>query len=58
MHYFLGMEVGHNSEGMILTHHKFTKDPLKTIGVIHFGKAVTPMSLNYKLFATNGELVY
>lgn len=57
MHYFLGMEVSHNPEGMVLTQHKFTRDLFKTSGVSDFKKAVIPMSLNHKLSSTDGELL-
>lgn len=46
---FLGMEVSHSLEGIVLTQHKFTKELLKASGITHYKKVVTPLPLYIKL---------
>lgn len=50
------MEVSWTKEGMILTHHKYTKELLHTFGIQSFRKVATPLPLNLKLSANEGDL--
>lgn len=57
LHYFLGMEVSHFSDGMVITQQKFTKELLQSSGLIDFRKALTPLPVNLKLSASEGTLL-
>ncbi|KAL8154536.1 hypothetical protein AgCh_000052 [Apium graveolens] len=52
--FFLGIEIGYHEDGITLTQKKFTKELLDTAGVLK-GKSVTPLPINLKLQAEEGE---
>jgi histone deacetylase 1/2 len=54
LHYFLGIEVKRNSDGLILSHGKYAEDIIKRVGMHHSKPVNTPMSTVDKLSA-NGE---
>ncbi|XP_021730460.1 uncharacterized protein LOC110697390 [Chenopodium quinoa] len=54
--YFLGMEIGYMDTGITMSQKKFTKELLKEAGVQEDKTAVTPLPVNLKLQATEGEL--
>ena len=51
-HYFLGIEVGYLSFGIVLTRSKFSSDLLTASGLTDFKTVVTPLPLNLKLSST------
>lgn len=51
----MGIEVSHTDKGMVLTQQKYTKELLKSSGIQNFKKVVTPLPLNLKLKADDGE---
>ena len=57
LHYFLGIEVSHTDKGMVLAQQKYTKELLKSNGIQHLKKVVTPLTLNLKLKLDDGELL-
>lgn len=56
LHYFLGIEVGYVTDGIILSQKKFSNDILKDCDFDYSKPAVTPLPLNLKSSATNGPL--
>ena len=54
LHYFLGIEVGYQEDGIVLTQKKFTKELLIASGVKDFKLVVTPLSINTKLSLDEG----
>lgn len=56
MNYFLGIEVGYLQHGICLSQTKFTKELLEASQFTHFKSAVTPLPMNLKLRAEEGEL--
>lgn len=56
LHYFLGIEVGYVTDGIILNQKKFTNDILRVCDLDFSKPAVTPLPLNLKLSATTGPL--
>ncbi|KAK1607568.1 hypothetical protein QYE76_031241 [Lolium multiflorum] len=44
LHYFLGLEVKHTHDGLLLTQEKYAHDILKRVGMIDCKSAPTPMS--------------
>ena len=57
LHYFLGIEVSYDKEGICLTQHKFSKELLKASGIKQFKKVVTPLPINLKLSYYEGILL-
>lgn len=57
LNYFLGIEVGYTSEGILLSQNKFTKELLSGCDVDLSRKASTPLPLNLKLQADLGDLL-
>ena len=49
MHYFLGMEVWQNTDGIFLGQRKYTVEILKRFGMIDCKAIATPMASNLKL---------
>lgn len=56
LHYFLGIEVSQQEDGMILTQHKFTKELLLASGIKEFKQRI-PLRLNTKLSASDVVLM-
>lgn len=56
LHYFLGIEVGYVTDGIILSLKKFTSDILRNCDVDFSKPAVTPLPLNLKLSVSAGSL--
>lgn len=56
LHYFLGIEVGYVTDGIILSQKKFTNDILKECDFDFSKPVVTPLPLNLKLSTTIGSL--
>ena len=55
LHYFLGLEVIHTAEGIILSQRKFTNELLKECGPLPNTAVSTPLPLNCKLSPDDGE---
>ena len=55
--YFLGVEVGYTSDGILLSQNKFTKELLSSCEFDLTRKASTPLPLNLKLHAALGDLL-
>ena len=51
MHYFLGMEVWQNTDGIFLGQGKYAVEILKSFGLIDCKSIPTPMALNLKLLS-------
>ena len=51
MHYFLGMEVWQNADGVFLGQGKYAIEILKRFGMMDCKAITTPMELNLKLFS-------
>ena len=49
MHYFLGMEVWQNADGIFLVQGKYAVEILKNFGILDHNAIATPMSSNLKL---------
>lgn len=56
LHYFLGLEVIHTPQGIILSQKKFTTELLKDCGTLSSTTVSTPLPLNCKLCPEDGEL--
>lgn len=57
LHFFLGIKVSYQDDGIILTQQKFTKELLAASKVKEFKHVVTPLPLNTKLSAEEGTLL-
>jgi len=57
LHYFLGLEVSHTSQGVILSQQKFSKELLKDCGYTFKRPASFPLPLNCKLLPDEGQLL-
>jgi histone deacetylase 1/2 len=57
LHYFLGIEVHHQSSGLILTQKKYAMDLLQRAGMLKCTPASTPMTIVDKLSAHDGVLI-
>lgn len=57
LNYFLGIEVGYEPQGIVLSQNKFTRDLLANCEFDLSVKAVTPLPLNLKLQSDIGELM-
>ena len=51
MHYFLGMEVWKNADGISLGQGKYTTEILKRFGMMDCKAMITPMASNLKLLS-------
>ena len=51
MHYFLGMEVWHNADGISLGQGKYMVEILKRFGIMDCKAMTTPMASNLKLLS-------
>ena len=59
MHYFLGMEVWQNVDGIFLGKWKYAVDILKRFGVMDCKAMTTPMASNMKLLIdASSETIY
>ncbi|XP_051190410.1 uncharacterized mitochondrial protein AtMg00810-like [Lolium perenne] len=56
LHFFLGIEVAHQSTGLNLTQKKYSLDLLRRAGMLKSKMSPTPMSSTDKFSATNGYL--
>lgn len=54
--YFLGIEVGYLPNGITLTQKKFTNELLQSAGITTFKRVVTPLPVNLKLEANEGDI--
>jgi histone deacetylase 1/2 len=57
LHYFLGIEVSHQSNGLVLTQHKYTRDLLARTNMTASKGVPTPMLPTEKLSLDGGELL-
>ena len=57
LNYFLGLEVHHIQNGIILHQNKFTKELLNDSGITNYRKVVTPLPSKLKLSAHEGDLL-
>ena len=55
LHYFLGIEVRRDKEGLVLSQEKYAKDILSRVGMTKCKAMVTPLSSTEKLSRTEGE---
>jgi histone deacetylase 1/2 len=55
LHYFLGIEVKRNSDGLILSQGKYTEDIIKRTGMSNSKPINTPLFSVEKLSATEGD---
>ena len=55
LEYFLGIEAAYNSEGMVLTQHKYALDLLHRANMEQCRPVTTPMSTSDKLSRDQGE---
>jgi histone deacetylase 1/2 len=54
LHFFLGIEVAHQSTGLALTQKKYSLDLLRRAGMLKCNTSPTPMSSTDRLSATEG----
>jgi len=57
IHYFLGIEVLHVEEGLLLTQRKFAKELLEEFGCTNLSSVSSPLDLSHKLKAEEGDLL-
>jgi hypothetical protein len=55
LNYFLGIEVHHNDQGLILTQEKYVRDLLDRINMANYHGVPTPMLPSDKLFPDAGD---
>jgi hypothetical protein len=55
LHYFLGIEVAQNKDGIVLTQEKYANDLLRKSGMIQCKPATTPLLTSEKLSAAKGK---
>ena len=55
LNYFLGMEVGYTTDGIILSQKKFTRELIESCGFDTTKRAITPLPMTVKLSNTEGE---
>ena len=51
MHYFLGMEVWHSTDGIFLGQGKYVVEILKRFGMMDYKAMASPMASNLKLLS-------
>jgi hypothetical protein len=52
--FFLGIEVNHIRNGLVLTQEKYAADLLKKVGMPNCKGVTTPVAVNEKISATTG----
>lgn len=57
LHYFLGMEVLHTDQGIIVSQRKFVLDLLKEYDCLHLSSLSSPLDPNIKLRAKEGPIL-
>ena len=57
MHYFLGMEVWRNGDGISMGQGKYTVEIVKRFGMMDCKAMTTPMALNLNLFSDGSSEV-
>ena len=57
LHYFLGIEVKRNKEGIILSQSKYARDILSRVGMANCKAATTPLSATEKLSRYEGDFL-
>ena len=57
LHYFLGIEVTHVKDGIVLTQDKYASDLLKRVGMSECKPVTTPLSTSEKLSLYEGDLL-
>lgn len=57
LHYFLGIQVTHSPNGLILTQHKYIKDLLARTNMLASKGVNTPMLLDEKLTLNGGDIL-
>lgn len=57
LHYFLGIEVKRNKEGLVLSQEKYAQDILSCVGMTKCKASTTPLSSTEKLSRTEGEVL-
>jgi len=57
LHYFLGLEVSHLPEGIVLSQDKFTQQLLQDAAISSLQAVATPLPINCKLTAIEGPLI-
>jgi hypothetical protein len=55
LHYFLGIEVKHLSDGILLSQQKYATDLLRRVGMLDCKPVPTPMTSSEKLSARDGD---
>nr|XP_020163676.1 uncharacterized mitochondrial protein AtMg00810-like [Aegilops tauschii subsp. strangulata] len=58
LHYFLGLEVAHTSDGLYLTEKKYSLDLLRHAGMLKCNPSSTPISATDKITAVDGDLLF
>ena len=56
--FFLGIEIGYLQSGISMSQRKFTMELLQESGIENFKPTVTPLPINLKLSADEGELYH
>ncbi|KAL8145624.1 hypothetical protein AgCh_003680 [Apium graveolens] len=56
LYYFLGLEIGYLTDGIVVTQHKFTKELLSDCGLDLHKRVVTPLPVTLKLSTDSGTL--
>lgn len=57
LHYFLGLEITHLQEGVVLTQKKFTQELLAYASPLHSKPISSPLPVNLKLTSKAGALL-
>ena len=57
LHYFLGIEVQRNREGLVLSQEKYALEILQRVNMINCKPAPTPLSVSEKLSRFEGDLI-
>ena len=57
LHYFLGVEVTSQADGLVMTQKKYSLDLLQRAGMLKCKPTTTPMSTTDKLTVVDGELL-
>ena len=58
LQYFLGLEVQHCPNGMLLHQHKYTQELLSLAGLQDGNSVLTPMEVNLKLHKMGGDSLF
>jgi hypothetical protein len=57
LNFFLGLEVAHRADGLVMTQKKYSLDLLQRAGMLKCKETTTPMSTTDKITAVDGELL-